>query len=243
MEGNMKAVGLLRTSAALILALGAVHCAQEPQEPETAQPVLETEADKTVYAVGFVVAGNTLGAFQGDFSEEEIELVISGFRDALLGNEPRVVMDEYGPKLNDYLQQRTQARWAQDAADQKGSGADYLAQAAAAEGAVTTESGLVYTELVLGTGETPGADATVRVHYHGTLVDGTVFSSSLEQGEPIVSKVSGLIPGWQEGLKLIRVGGKARLVIPPELAYGDRPVGEIPPGSTLIFELELLGIE
>ena len=152
-------------------------------------------------------------------------------------------MEEFGPKINAFMQQRMQAKYTRDAAANRATGTDYLAKAATVEGAVKTESGLVYQELVIGTGPAPGKQDTVRVNYRGSLVDGTVFDDSYSRGTPLVRQVTGLIPGWQEGLAKMRVGGKARLVVPPELAYGDRPMGSIPPGSTLVFELELLGIE
>ena len=135
------------------------------------------------------------------------------------------------------------SRWDREAAGTREAQADFLDQAAEAEGAEKTTSGLIMTSLVQGTGRQPTLADTVRVHYRGTLVDGTQFDSSYERGEPVVRPVSGFIKGWQEALTMMRVGGKARLVIPPDLAYGNRPVGKIPPGSTLVFELELLGIE
>lgn len=239
----MKSARLLRAGALLAFALGSLRCGQQ-QESQTSQaPALETEDDKTLYAIGVAVAGNTLGAFQGQFDQRQVDLIIAGFRDAVQGNEPQVAMEQYGPELNQYLQDMNRQQWAEEAETQKAEGDAFLAEAAARDETIQTESGLVYEELVLGTGPQPTEDDTVRVHYHGTLTDGTVFSSSVEQGEPIVHPMSGLIPGWREGLSMMHVGGKARLVIPPELAYGDRPVGEIPAGATLVFEMELLGIE
>ena len=119
---------------------------------------------------------------------------------------------------------------------------DYLAMAARAEGAIRTETGLVYTTLTPGTGPSPAATDTVTVHYHGTLPDGRVFDSSVDRGQPASFALDKVIPCWTEGVQRMRVGEKARLVCPAGLAYGDRGAGGvIPPGSPLAFEVELLG--
>ena len=122
-------------------------------------------------------------------------------------------------------------------------GAAYLEDNSKVIGVKTTESGLQYLVLQEGTGtEHPGATDQVKVHYHGTLIDGTVFDSSVERGEPISFGLNQVIKGWTEGLQLMVVGEKTRLFIPSELGYGNRPAGKIGPGSTLIFDVELLGI-
>ncbi len=122
-------------------------------------------------------------------------------------------------------------------------GADFLAANKGAEGVITTASGLQYLVLEQGTGhQHPEARDTVKVHYHGTLLDGTVFDSSVERGEPIEFGLGQVIKGWTEGLQLMVVGEKTRLFIPSELAYGNRSAGAIQPGSTLIFDVELLEI-
>ena len=119
----------------------------------------------------------------------------------------------------------------------------YLTENALKEGVVTTESGLQYEVIKMGRGKKPAATDKVKVHYHGTLVDGTVFDSSVERGEPTEFRLNQVIKGWTEGLQLMPVGSKFRFVIPQELGYGSRNSGSIPPYSTLIFEVELLGIE
>jgi FKBP-type peptidyl-prolyl cis-trans isomerase FklB len=123
-------------------------------------------------------------------------------------------------------------------------GETFLAQNAKKEGVVTTASGLQYKVIKAGTGESPKLTNRVKVHYHGTLIDGTVFDSSVQRGEPIVFPVGGVIPGWVEALQLMKVGDKWQLFIPAKLAYGDQsPGGAIPANSALIFEVELLAIE
>lgn len=120
----------------------------------------------------------------------------------------------------------------------------FLAENAKKEGVKTTSSGLQYKILKAGTGPSPKATDTVKVHYHGTLINGTVFDSSVQRGEPISFPVQRVIPGWVEALQLMKVGDKWQLVIPPDLAYGaEGSSPEIAPNSTLIFEVELLGIE
>ena len=111
------------------------------------------------------------------------------------------------------------------------------------EGVVETKSGLQYKVVTMGTGAKPSATDTVKVHYHGTLIDGTVFDSSVQRGEPIVFPLNQVIPGWTEGLQLMPVGSKFTFYIPQELAYGSHETGAIKPFSALVFEVELLGIE
>lgn len=123
-------------------------------------------------------------------------------------------------------------------------GREFLANNAKRPGVKLTESGLQYEVLVQGNGPIPKATDKVKVHYHGTLIDGTVFDSSVERGEPIVFSVNGVIKGWQEALQMMPVGSKWKLFIPSQLAYGERGAGaHIGPNAVLIFEVELLGIE
>ena len=122
-------------------------------------------------------------------------------------------------------------------------GSTFLEKAAAEEGAVQTASGMVYQELSPGTGAQPKATDTVTVHYTGTLVDGTVFDSSIPRGKPSSFSLNGVIDGWTEGIPMMKVGGKARLVIPPDLAYGPGGRPGIPPNAILVFEIELLAIK
>lgn len=129
------------------------------------------------------------------------------------------------------------------AAENAAKGAEFLAENSSAEGVKTTDSGLQYKVLKEGSGtEHPAANDRVRVHYHGTLIDGTVFDSSVARGQPIDFGLNQVIKGWTEGLQLMVVGEKTRLFIPSDLAYGDRGAGAIAPGSVLIFDVTLLGI-
>lgn len=197
---------------------------------------LETEDQKTLYALGLAIAQN-LGSF--NLSSDELAIVQKAIGDSVMKRDPQVDLQEYGPKIQAFAQAKASAA----AELEKTAGASFLTEQAAMEGAVKKDSGLIITEMVAGTGANPTAADTVSVHYHGTLKDGTVFDSSVDRGEPATFPLGGVIPCWTEGVQLMKVGGKSRLVCPSDIAYGDQgrpPV--IPPGAVLIFEVELLSI-
>ena len=200
---------------------------------------VETEEEKVLYALGLAIAQNSLEPFRGQFSDAEMAVIMQGFADAVKGDEPIVSLQEFGPKINPMLQERMQKVQAQAAAE----GTAFREKAAQEEGAVQTASGLIFKELKAGIGASPQATDRVKVHYHGSLIDGTVFDSSVERGEPITFALNEVVKGWTEGLQMMKVGGKAKLTIPPELAYGPGGRAGIPANATLIFEVELLGIE
>lgn len=209
------------------------------QEVNSTPAKVETEEEKILYALGLAIAQNSLEPFKGQFSDAEIAVVMQGFADAVKGGEPIVSLQEFGPKINPMLQERMQKVQAQAAAE----GEAFREKAAQEEGAVQTASGLIFKELTAGTGASPKATDRVKVHYHGSLIDGTVFDSSVERGEPVTFALDQVVKGWTEGLQMMKVGGKAKLTIPPELAYGPGGRAGIPANATLIFEVELLGIE
>lgn len=189
-----------------------------------------SEEDKALYALGVAVSQN-ISSF--DFTAAELEQVKAGFTDGALGKTPQVDVQTYIPKLRE-LQTTRIAAAAKTALD----------KAAGAPGAKQTESGLVITTVNEGTGPAPAATDTVKVHYHGTLPSGKVFDSSVDRGEPATFPLNGVIPCWTEGVQLMKVGGKSRLVCPAAIAYGDRGAPpDIGPGATLIFDVELLSIE
>jgi len=129
------------------------------------------------------------------------------------------------------------------AEENKARAAEFWTENAKKEDVQQTRTGLQYLVLEEGSGASPSATDVVKVHYHGTLLDGSVFDSSVERGQPISFGLNQVITGWTEGLQLMKVGGKTRLFIPSELAYGDRAAGSIPPGSLLIFDVELIDIQ
>lgn len=197
---------------------------------------LDSDTDKEVYTLGISVARN-LGIF--NLSDDEMKVFQLGLMDGLKNEKPKVDLETYGPKLQEFAKARAQA----SADVEKKAGEDFLKKAEAEKGAVKSPSGLIFTELTPGKGEVPAASSTVKVNYKGTLRDGTVFDSSYDRKEPVTFGVNQVIPCWTEALQKMKVGGKAKVVCPASIAYGDRGAPPlIKPGATLVFEVELLEI-
>mmetsp|Transcript_10693 Transcript_10693/g.11760 ORF Transcript_10693/g.11760 Transcript_10693/m.11760 type:complete len:252 (+) Transcript_10693:56-811(+) len=197
------------------------------------------------YALGVNIATQigVQGSFKTLLSDEEMDIMLEAFNNQMKGQDtqdPRTILSTYGPALNNILQERT----ANIQELVKKSGAEFIENFLSCnEDATQTESGLVYVPMVVGEGAQPTVENTVEVHYHGTLTDGTVFDSSVERGQTISFPLGQVIKGWQEGLSMMKEGGKATLVIPSDLGYGDAGSGDtIPPGATLIFEVELFKV-
>lgn len=196
----------------------------------------KTEEEKTLYAIGLALS-QTVNDFA--LTEAELEQVKTGLTDGVLKRPAKVDVQAYMPKI----QQLAQARAGTVAEKEKKSGAAFLAKAAAEPGAKKTASGAIVIPIKEGSGAKPSATDKVTVHYHGTLVDGSVFDSSVARGAPATFPLNGVIKCWTEGVQLIKVGGKARLICPADIAYGDRgSPPKIKPGATLIFEVELIEI-
>ncbi len=193
-----------------------------------------TDEEKTIYAVGLSIA-RSLSRL--DLSPQEVQIVTRAITDSAAGK-PAEDLSEWGPKI----QPLSQARAARVLEKQKAAAAAYIDKAAAEPGAVKTESGLIYRDVTPGTGASPKATDTVKVNYRGTLLDGTEFDSSYKRNEPASFQLNGVIPCWTEGMQKMKVGGKAVLVCPSNLAYGDQGNHDIPGGATLIFEVELLDV-
>lgn len=166
----------------------------------------------------------------------DFELIKQGFINGLLGYKEQMNSEEAGIYIQMTMDNLKYG-------NTKAQGEAFLVENAQKPGVITTESGLQYEVLKMGRGKKPAATDRVKVHYHGTLIDGTVFDSSVDRGEPISFALNQVIAGWTEGVQLMPVGSKFRFYIPQELGYGNRAAGSIPPYSTLIFEVELLGIE
>jgi FKBP-type peptidyl-prolyl cis-trans isomerase len=195
---------------------------------------LKTEIDSVSYAIGV-----TIGYSLQDLEMEtlNVEAFASAVQDVSHENELKITRDDAIALLNYFFMEK-------QFVEVKKEGEDFLAENKTNEGVITLESGLQYKVLTEGTGPVPKATDVVKAHYHGTLIDGMVFDSSMERGEPIQIPVGGVIRGWQEALQLMPVGSKWMLYIPQELAYGanPQPGGPIQPYSALIFEIELLEI-
>ena len=219
---------ILLWSFALILVGASVAAAAGP-EPKS-------DEQKTLYAIGLAVS-RSLAPFS--LTEAEMEFVKAGISDGLNGREQKIDLQIYGPKIQDLQKTRMSAA----AAVEKKAGLAFLDKAAAEKGATKTASGLVITTVKPGTGPSPKATDRVKVHYTGTLIDGTVFDSSVQRNEPFTATLTGVIPCWAEGVQLMKVGGKSKLVCPSSIAYGDRGAPpRIKPGATLVFDIELLEI-
>ncbi|RUO76590.1 peptidylprolyl isomerase [Idiomarina tyrosinivorans] len=237
---------LTKPLAISALALALAACSQSDGYQVTKkQP--ETEKQKQAYALGASV-GRFVGRNLDQQEQAELvldrDVVIAGFIDAVKG-ESKLDDKETEELLNKLRQQAMEQRQNVLGKKAKEEGEKYLAENAKKDGVKVTDSGLQYEVLKEGNGEHPKATDTVQVHYEGKLVNGEVFDSSYERGEPTVFPLNRVIAGWTEGLQLMSKGAKYRFVVPPELAYGDREVGggQIPPNSTLIFTVELLDIQ
>jgi FKBP-type peptidyl-prolyl cis-trans isomerase FkpA len=218
-------------------ALIAAGCGQKAAD---ATPPAMTDDQKAIYSYGAAI-GQQVGkqTQQLRLSAEELEIFRNGFADTLSGKAPAVEIAQYEKRF----QELAEARVKEGAAEAEKKGADFLAAAAQEAGAVKTESGLVYKVLTAGQGARPAAADTVRVHYEGKLTDGKIFDSSRQRGEPAEFALNRVIPCWTEGVQKMQVGEKAQLVCPASIAYGERGAGnDIPPGATLVFEVELLAI-
>lgn len=233
----MKSVYSLFACVFLLALTAAPGCAkQDDTEPAAdAAATAEGDQDNTFYAMGLAMAQ---GLAQFNLTADELEHVQEGLADGVLENEPRVELEEYMPQIQQLAQTRAEAT----AVAERAAGEAAVATAAAEAGAVKTESGMVYRQITAGTGASPAATDTVTVHYKGTLRDGTVFDSSYDRGQPATFALNQVIPCWTEGVQTMQEGGKAELTCPPDLAYGDRAAGKIPPGATLHFEVELIKV-
>jgi FKBP-type peptidyl-prolyl cis-trans isomerase FkpA len=216
---------LLASAAVLVLIAGPASAA-DPQ----------TDDQKTLYALGIALSRN-LAAF--DLTEEEFTFVSQGMSDGVLKKEPKVDAQTYQTKIQAFARARQQAA----AEKEKTAGKAYLEKAKKETGVEALPSGLLYKETQAGTGKQPAATDRVKVHYNGTLTDGTVFDSSVQRGQPATFPLNGVIKCWTEGVAKMKVGGKARLTCPPDIAYGDRGAPPlIKPGATLVFDVELLEV-
>lgn len=197
---------------------------------------LETDDQKGLYALGVMLSRNLAML---DLKADELELVKQGLSDGVLQQKLEVEND----KAKELVDRFVEARRKTQAEKEKAGAAEFLEAAAKEKGAVKTESGLIITHLVEGKGESPKPTDTVKVHYHGTLRDGTVFDSSRERGTPATFPLNRVIPCWTEGVQKMKVGGRSKLVCPSDIAYGDRGAPpKIKPGAPLIFDVELLEI-
>lgn len=201
-----------------------------------AESELKTEQDKVSYGLGMMIGDRVLS----NYGEVNYDLLLAGMKAQKAGEETLITIEE----AQAVLQEQQQREAAAKAAEAQMAGDAYLKENAAKDGVTVTDTGLQYEVITQGEGPKPTLEDTVSVHYVGTLIDGREFDSSIARGEPASFPLKGVIPGWTEALQLMNVGSKHRLVIPSDLAYGERGAGQlIGPGATLVFEVELLEIK
>ncbi len=230
---------LLVAAALLAMALTCVSCGGGGEVQKTS---LDTEVEKASYAYGMDVATSMLRSGL----VLDIDSFVQGFRDTAEGRSPLLSDQEKMQVMQDYAAKMREAQMAEAevaAVANLAEGTAFLEANKTAEGVKTTASGLQYIVVEEGKGATPTPDSRVKVHYKGTLIDGTQFDSSYDRGQPAEFPVGGVIPAWTEALQLMKVGGKIKIFAPPDIAYRERgapPV--IGPNATLIFEIELVDI-
>ena len=214
-------------AAALLVACSSAFAADAPTL---------TEEQKTLYAIGLSVS-RSLAVF--DLTPAELEYVKQGLNDAQTGKQLEVDLTSFNGKIQEMAKARRKAQGKKQA----GAGKGFIEKSAKEKGAVTTKSGIVYIPSVEGSGNPPKSTDIVKVNYRGTLVDGKEFDSSYKRGNPLEFKLDNVIKCWTEALQLMKPGGKAKLICPPQLAYGDNGAGDlILPGATLAFEVDLIEV-
>jgi len=223
------------TKIAGIIALGILWSC-EGQKSSSGEAPIQNELDSVSYSLGVSVAKNVKS--QG-LNEINTDVLAQAFRDIFANKDPKINDQESQTLLNNYFQKLAAATADKNKAD----GEAFLETNKGNDGIITLPSGLQYQVINQGTGPMPSRGDKVSTHYHGTLIDGTVFDSSIDRGEPVTFQVNGVIAGWTEALQLMAVGSKWKLFIPSDLAYGAQSAGGvIGPNSTLIFEIELISI-
>lgn len=226
--------------AAAVAVAGLILAGCDAQTQSKSNVQLESPAQKASYGIGLNM-GRSLA--QEGLDDLDSKAVALGIEDALHKKEQKLTDDQLMEAFAS-LQKRAEERMQAKAEETRKAGQKFLEDNAKRDGVKTTASGLQYEVVKAAEGKQPGPDDVVTVHYEGRLTDGTVFDSSIQRGSPIDLPVSGVIPGWVEGLQLMHVGEKVKLYIPSALAYGEQsPSPTIPANSVLVFDLELLGIK
>lgn len=219
---------LCLSAAALVLSAGLVHAAD---------PTLTTDDQKTIYALGLEIS-QQMAIFR--FTPEELQILEMGLTDGIQGNKPKADFETYGPKIRELAQARAKAT----AVAERKKGTAFLAKIAAEPGVKKLADGVLLKSVTPGTGATPAESDTVKVNYKGMLIDGKVFDASERHGGPATFRLGKVIKCWSQGVQAMKVGEKAKLYCPPDTAYGDHGAagGGIPPGATLMFDVELVEI-
>ncbi len=236
---QQKGKKMIRKIAAVMLLVAVVTaCAKD----KNVAPVMESTMEKASYTIGYDIGMN----ISRDIPDLDFELLQKGLKDAANGVESLLNEEEAQQammQLRMEMATQMQAEMAAVGVKNEAEGKAYLEANAVKDGVMITSSGLQYEILEAGTGEKPGLTDTVTVHYTGKLIDGTVFDSSVERGQPATFPLQGVIPGWTEALQLMKEGAKWRIHLPADLAYGERGSPPIGPNAVLIFDVELISID
>lgn len=210
--------------------------------PAPAVPAPVFTEQQILESFGWFV-GKRLGLAELGFTKEQTDAVIKGLLTSAAGKEAPYDLDKIGPEMDTYMQKKQESYLAKLRSQNLGAAKAFFEKLKENKNVVELPSGLRYEIVQPGSGAVPTPTDTVKVHYTGKLLDETVFDSSVQRGEPVEFQLNNVIPGWTEGLQKIHQGGKIRLYIPPHLAYGDNGHQNIPPGATLVFDIELLNVK
>jgi FKBP-type peptidyl-prolyl cis-trans isomerase len=205
-------------------------------------PARKSPDDQIVESLGWSI-GKRLGLAELELNKEQIDLLIKGLQESADGKQAPGDLQKIGPQIDAFMRAKQTAYRTRQRSESIAAAKLYFGKLKENKAIIELPSGLRYEIVQQGTGVAPTATDTVKVHYTGKLVDGTVFDSSVQRGQPIEAPLNRVIPGWTEGLQKIKQGGKIRLYIPSQLAYGDNGRPGIPPGATLIFDIELLDVK
>ena len=215
--------------------------ATAPTAPAAPAKPIYTDA-QLIEEFGWFI-GKRVGLTELEFTAEEVATLLKGISLAASGKESPFELEKIGPAMDEFMQKKQQAYLGKLKTKNQGETAAYFAKLKENKAIVELPSGLRYEIVKQGDGAAPKATETVKVHYTGTLIDGSVFDSSVQRGEPAEFPLNEVIAGWTEGIQKVNKGGKIKLYVPASLAYGDDGRPGIPPGSTLIFDVELLDIK
>lgn len=225
--------------ASLLVAVCAAACAAYAQDAATAAPAQDTaERNKMLYSLGFLLGDNLKHQLILD-NEDDYKALSQGMRDSLLNKKAQVDVEAYKPQIQQKYRDDEQLIAAKRETAQQ----EFLTNFAKEKGVKTLDNGAMMKLSKAGKGKSPKADSTVRVHYTGTLLDGTKFDSSRDRNSAFSTRLTNVIPCWTKALQHMQPGARAKVVCPPDTAYGNRPIGPIPPNSVLVFDIELLDIE
>ena len=225
--------------ALLVMISVAVIAQDDAKKTKLSTIPLDSDASKLGYTFGAQIGGQLAGADVG--ADVDVDAVVAAIRDVFGGNEPRMTLEEM-QQAQAAFQQKAQAKIAALSSENQAKGEAFLATNAKKDGVVTADSGLQYEVVREGKGKQPTTENTVKVHYAGSLIDGTEFDSSYKRGAPADFPVTGVIPGFSEGLQLMKEGAKYRFVIPAAQAYGEQAPPTIGPNQVLIFDVELIEV-